>query len=80
LESGLDFIDLRDERPEFSQLALVPRPEDHFYQPNHDDLRQFTKIACETLRDETQSVKANRCNPRRWMTPNSDSGVVWWGY
>jgi hypothetical protein len=57
LKPNFDFIDPANDRPEFFQLAVIPRPEDHFYEPNHDDSR---KIASETLREETQSVKANR--------------------
>ena len=40
LEAGLDLVDLADDRPEFFHFAVVPRPENHFYEPNHDNLRK----------------------------------------
>ena len=40
LEAGLDLVDLVDNRPEFFHFAVIPRPEDQFYEPNHDNLRK----------------------------------------
>jgi hypothetical protein len=77
LESGFDFIDPADDRPEFFQLAVVPRPKDHFYQPNHDDLRQFVKITRETLCEEPQNVKANRCDLA--PIPSDNRRILWVG-
>jgi hypothetical protein len=77
LKSGFDFIDAADDRPEFFQLAVIPRPEDHFYQPNHDDLRQFAKITRGTLREEPQNVKANRCDLAPF--PGGIRRILWVG-
>ena len=57
LKAALNLVDLRDERLESFHFAVVPRPENHFNKPSHDNSR---KLASATLRERAQSVKTNR--------------------